>query len=445
MPVFVVVYGVQALLGPRGWLQQVAGGRDALSWLGPLGAVAVAHAYYNYGFAARMLHAALERRSRRLEEAAQGLGASRAQAFGRTTVPLLAPTFLAVALLVFLFCFASFGTVLLLGQGEVRTLETLLYGQVYSLFPDYPRAAVLGVLQLGLNAVLLASYLALRRRMHRLPREPAPVPPPASRTATAGSWLLVALAIAPMVAVLAGGFRLNGAWSLEPWRHLAFDHPGGFDLGRALGLSLFYALASTAAALALCAAVAYGAQRLGSWPRRAVEAAASLPMAASSVIVGLGMILAFGAGSAVESVFHYRFASTVWIVLAAQVVVGFPFAARALLPAFESHDTRLDEAASLLGASPRSIIARIHWPLFRGPLLVATGFCLAFSLGDFGASTMLAGTSTRGLAPWTNILDGAYNPLFHARATALAGLLGALAACAYLLVERAGRAAKEAL
>ncbi|HEX2022453.1 MAG TPA: ABC transporter permease subunit, partial [Candidatus Thermoplasmatota archaeon] len=102
LPVFVVVYGLQRAVGPGGLLDDAVG-LDLLGWLGPLGAVVIAHAYYNYGFAARVLRATLDRRPRRLEDAARALGAPPRDAFLRVTLPLLLPSILAVALLVFLF------------------------------------------------------------------------------------------------------------------------------------------------------------------------------------------------------------------------------------------------------------------------------------------------------------------------------------------------------
>src|SRR4029077_3926385 len=108
-----------------------------------------------------------------LEEAAQTTGASPLAAFARVSLPLLLPSLGAVDLLVFLFTFASFGTVLLLGAGgQVRTLETVLYTKVNEIFPEYGQAAVLGTLQLALNGLLLGAYLLLRRRLVRLPAEP---------------------------------------------------------------------------------------------------------------------------------------------------------------------------------------------------------------------------------------------------------------------------------
>ncbi|HEV8361513.1 MAG TPA: ABC transporter permease subunit, partial [Candidatus Thermoplasmatota archaeon] len=397
MPVFVVVFGLQALLGPRGVLADVVG-IDLLGGLGALGAVVVAHAYYNYGFAARLLHATLERRPHRLEEAAQALGASPRAAFLRVTLPLLAPTLVAIALLVFLFSFTSFGVVLFLGEGQVSTLETLLYENMGGAFPAWDRAAALGSLQLAINLALLACYMGLRRREARLPREPARAPLPARARDRALAALLAGLAVLPLLLVLAGGFRVRGAWTLEAWRALLDPahaaHLGGFDLGRAVGFSLLYASLSTLAAVTLTLLLAYGLRSLGGRARRVVEAAAALPLGTSSLLLGLGFALAFGAGAWLD------LRGQPALVVAAHTIVAFPFVARVLLPALDQHDRRLDEAAALLGAPPSHVVARVHWPLLRAPLLAAAGFAAAISLGDFGASLVLMRPDAMSLSIW---------------------------------------------
>lgn len=435
MPVFVMVFGVQAILGRGGWVHDLAG-VDALGALGPLGAVVVTNAYYNYGFGARLLHASLERRPHRLEDAALVLGADRRQALLRVTLPLLAPSIAAVALLTFLFSFTSFGVVLFLGEGRVATLETLLYENLGGAFPRLDRAAALGALQLAINLLILGAYLHLRRREARLPRDPPRAPRPARPWHAAASWALVLAGLAPLLAVLAGGFRLRGAWSLEPWRALLDpSHPahlGGFDLGRALLLSLGYAAATLVAALALTLLLAYGLRRTGGPWRRAAELAAALPLGTSSLLLGFGYLLAFGAGAWLD------LRGSVLLVVLAHTLIAFPFTARILLPALDQHDARLDEAASLLGARPRDVALRVHLPLLRAPLLVAAGMAAAVSLGDFGASLVLMRPDTMGLSVWIARHGGlgAFDPLSRAQSVALTGLLLVLAAGAYLVVER---------
>jgi thiamine transport system permease protein len=422
MPVFVVVFGLQATLGREGL--------GLLPAIGPMGAVVVAHAYYNYGLVARLLHAALEARPRRLEEAARSLGASPAAAFARASLPLLAPAAGGAALLVFLFSLGAFGTVLLMGDGRVRTLETVAYDYLGP-FGDPARAAAMGALQLALNGLLLAGYLALRRRHLRL--VPGPQPSRPGRLAALATWLAAGLALAPIGAVLVGGFRLRGSWSLEPWRSLLAG-PEGFELGPVLARTLGYAAAATMLALAMTLALAYAARGRPRWGRVA-EGLAGLPLAQSSLLAGVGLTIAYGAGS-------LDLRDTPWLLVAAHTVVAFPFVARVLLPALDALDERLDEAAALLGAPSRNVLARVHAPLLRRVLLVCAATAAALSLGDFGATTVLATSETRPLVGWIGVLDGPFDPLLRARAEALAGLLAVLALAATLGVEAVAGGAK---
>jgi thiamine transport system permease protein len=431
LPVFVVVFGLQALLGARGVL-----GMDVLGTIGPLGAVVLAHTYYNYGFAARVLHASLERRPWRLEEAAMVLGAPPRAAMVRVTASLLLPSVAGVAVLVFLFTFASFGVVLLMGQGSVDTLETLLYENLGGGFPALDRAAALGVLQLAINALVLSGYLALQARTAPLARDPQRSPPQASKRQRVLAWVLVGVAMLPALAVLAGGFRVGGAWSVEPWRILLDPgdprHLAGFRLESAVGLSLFYVLCATLGALALTLVLAYGLRSLGGAWRRAAEAASALPLGASSLLLGFGFLLAFGA----HSILDLR--GSLALVVVAHTLVAFPFVARIVLPSLEQLDPRMTEAAAMLGATPLEAVRRIHLPLLRGPLLAAAGMAAAISLGDFGASLLLMSPDTRSVSVWIAHHGGlgSFDPLLRAQSVALAGLLMVMAAAAYIVVER---------
>ncbi len=431
LPVFVVVGAARELLGPDGWISRLAG-TDLLTAIGPLGIVVLAHAYYNYGFAARLLHATLEHRPARLEAAAALLGASPWHRFRRITLPLLAPSVASIALMVWLFAFTSFGVVLLLGDG-LATPETMIYQQLQGAFPQEAKAAVLGVAQLGLNAALLWGYMALRRRDARIPRDPARRPRPARGRDRIAAAAALAVGLVPALSVLVGGFRVRDRWTLDAWRALLdADHPDhlpGFDLGDVLARTAFYAVTSSLLAVALAAALAYGLQRTGRL-RQVLEPFAALPMGTSSVLLGLGYVLAFGAGSTLD----LRGARVAIVIV--HSLISFPFVARILVPALDQHDRRMDEAAALLGAPPSDVVRRIHWPLLRGPLIAAGGFAAAISLGDFGASLLLARRDTMGLAVWIGEHDVPFRSILQAQSVALTAILMVLAAAAILAVER---------
>jgi thiamine transport system permease protein len=429
LPVFVVVFGLQATLGAHSLLAGLTG-FDLMGAIGPLGAVVVANAYYNYGMAARLLHAALERRPRRLEEAALTLGAPPRHALWRVTVPLLLPALLAIALLVFLFSFASFGVVLYLGQGQVATLETLLYENLGGAFARTDRAALLALLQMVLNGLLLGAYFRLHRRFAW--RDDAPVARQPAGVWRVGAPLLAAVALVPVLAVLVDAFHVRGSWSLEAWRALLDpSHPAhlaGFSLAHALLVSLGYALAASLLALALTLLLAYGSR--GRW-RDGVEALAALPLGTSSLVLGLGLALAYGAGSLMD------LRGTYLVVLAAHILVALPFTARVVVPALHGLDPHLDESASLLGAPPLHRVLRLHLPLLRPALAVALGTAAALSLGDFGASLLLSTPDTMGLSVWIarHGGPGSFDPLHRAESVALAAVLLALTAGAYLAFE----------
>jgi len=55
-----------------------------------------------------------------------------------------------------------------------------------------------------------------------------------------------------------------------------------------------------------------------------------------------------------------------------------------------SVDPRQRQAAASLGASPSRVLLSVDLPVLWRPLLAATGFAFAVSLGEFGATSFLA-------------------------------------------------------
>src|SRR5690606_16378645 len=96
--------------------------------------ILLAHVFYNYSVALRLLSAYWQNLPPSLTQAAQMLGASPARAFLTVTLPLLRPAILAAAALVFTFTFTSFGVIVVLGGPRFATLEVEIYRQAINLF-----------------------------------------------------------------------------------------------------------------------------------------------------------------------------------------------------------------------------------------------------------------------------------------------------------------------
>jgi thiamine transport system permease protein len=78
------------------------------------------------------------------------------------------------------------------------------------------------------------------------------------------------------------------------------------------------------------------------------------------------------------------------LVPLAHTLVAFPFVVRSLTPALRSIRPSLRHAAAVLGASPLQTIRHIDLPLVGRALLVAATFAFTISLGEFGATALIA-------------------------------------------------------
>ena len=121
LPTVVVGTAFLAILGP--------GGSFGVDLQGTIWLILIAHAFFNVAVVVRTVGGLWANLDPGLEEAARTLGASRLRAFREVTLPLLRPAIAAAASIVFLFCFTSFGVVLLLGGLRARTLEVEIYDQ----------------------------------------------------------------------------------------------------------------------------------------------------------------------------------------------------------------------------------------------------------------------------------------------------------------------------
>ena len=74
------------------------------------------------------------------------------------------PAIGSAALLVFIFCFTSFGVVLILGGPGYATLEVEIYRQSVQLF-NLPMAAALSLIQIAVNFLLMWLHARLEQKI----------------------------------------------------------------------------------------------------------------------------------------------------------------------------------------------------------------------------------------------------------------------------------------
>lgn len=128
-----------------------------------LATVIIAHIAFNISFVTVVVRASLRNFDRRLEEAAQDLGATPWQTFRRITLPLIMPGILGGALLAFTLSLDDFVVTFFTSGPGVNTLTLEVYNRVRrAITPEIN--AVSTLMFLGSVVLVVASLLLQRRR-----------------------------------------------------------------------------------------------------------------------------------------------------------------------------------------------------------------------------------------------------------------------------------------
>lgn len=354
-------------------------------------AVLLAHVIFNVAVVVRVVGGYWAVLDQRQIDAARVLGASRAQVWRKVTLPHLAPALWAASGIVFLFCFTSFGVILVVGGPTARTLETEIWRYAVQR-TDFTTAAVLAIVQLALVIALVTTSSRVERRAAagsglRRPPRPTQVRTIRARVllaAIVGATL--SLLLLPLAVLVERSLAVGDGYGLAHYRALA-DR----DARRALAVPTADAVTNSVVFAAQATAIAVVVGLLASFvvvhgPRlvaRVLDVGLMVPLGTSAVTVGFGILVALD-----EPPLDLR--TSRLIVPIAQAVIGVPFVVRTLVPMLRSIDERLRDAARVLGASPSRVRRAVDLPIVGRALAAAAGFAFAISLGEFGATSFLA-------------------------------------------------------
>ena len=121
----------------------------------------------------------------------------------------------------------------------------------------------------------------------------------------------------------------------------------------------------------------------------------TLPLVLPPTVVGYLLLRVLGPkrviGAWVLETFGLRLTMTWWSAIFATAVVIFPLMYRTARGAFESFDETLAQAGQTLGLSNTYIFWRIRMPCCRQGILAGTVLSFARALGEYGATSMIAG------------------------------------------------------
>ncbi len=129
-----------------------------------------------------------------------------------------------------------------------------------------------------------------------------------------------------------------------------------------------------------------------------LDALIELPFALPTAVAGITLSKLysttgfFGKGLSKIGI-HVAYTQTGIVV--ALVFVGLPFVIRAVQPILEKMDGQYEEAAFMLGASPRMTFFRVILPELKPALLTGFGLAFARGIGEYGSVIYISGNSAK--------------------------------------------------
>jgi iron(III) transport system permease protein len=427
LPSFVSAYALVLLFGRSGI---VTGALQSLgipfeSIYGATGIVVV-YTLTLYPYVVLPVTAAFKSIDISVEEAAQNLGASRSRMLRTVTLPLVLPSILAGALLVFIEALENFGVPFVLAEDR-----PILSVEAYKLFvgetTDNPASAgVLGVLLIVCTvvALLIQRGVLARRNFATGARRSAPamqVSPALRRVGAAYCWTVVAAALVPFVAVVVVSFmRFSG-----PVLHAGFSVDNFTQLFersyRPLTNTLLLATLAACGATLLGVPIGYVIARHRSRFSALIDIVATSPFAVAGTVLGIGLVMAFSSG--------FLILTGTWLIMVlAYMVRKLPFSVRSAGAILHQIDPSLEEASINLGVPPVLTFVRITVPLMLGGIV--GGFVLTFVT----VASELSSTVVLYSGPWTTMTVTMFQALEGTSAGVAAAAATVLIICTVLPV-----------
>ena len=333
--------------------------------------IIAAHVFMNFGFIGKVF-AATTIDSEQVESARLA-GASDWQIRLLIELPQQRSGIVAAALLVALYSATSFGLVVTLGAGKVRTLETeIAVAALQNL--DLNLAATLAVLQ----TLLTISMFLLSRVVGGTPTALDEIAPSLIRPNRFDKTLGALLSGAVLIAIAAVVSRaLEGEGLVQNLANLSTKGERNV-LNITVLEATINSLRNAAVVMLVSVPIAYLLAR-----RRRASSWVLIPIGISPVVVGLATLALVG--------YLPRVLTSSWVLLPlVQVLFALPVAFQILRPARMGINPELLEASRIDGASKLQTMRMIELPLLKKSVTLAITFSAMVSIGEFGAASFLA-------------------------------------------------------
>ncbi|MBI0907750.1 iron ABC transporter permease [Streptococcus uberis] len=356
---------------------------------------------------------ALKSMDNSLLEAAESMGVTGTKKLTKIVLPLLVPTLLAAALLVFMRAFSDFGTPMLIGEGY-RTFPVLVYSQFISEVGGnsaFASALAIIAITIALIIFLIQKYLAQKNSfsMNSLhPIEPKNISGLKKLMVYTGVYGLIGLSVLPQVYLIYTSFlKTSGmifvkGYSLNSYRQ-AFDRMGISILN-----TLRIPLMALILVLVFATFISYLSVRKRNPFTSLIDSMSMVPYIVPGTVLGIAFITAFNTGIAGSGFLAIIGTSLVMIISLA--IRRLPYTIRSSVAALQQISPSIEEAAASLGSSKINTFIKITIPMMLSGIISGAILSWITMISELSTSILLynINTKTMTVAIYTEVLRGNY-------------------------------------
>ena len=376
---------------------------------------------------------AMKRIDHSLLEAAESMGVFGFKRMITVILPLLVPTLLAAALLVFMRAFSDFGTPMLIGEGY-RTFPVLIYNQFISEVGGnsaFASALAIMAIIIALTIFLIQKYISNRYSfsMNSLhPIEPKKTTKGKMAAIYATVYGIVLFSVLPQLFLIYTSFlKTSGmvfvkGYSLNSYK-IAFNR---------MGATIFNTIRIPLIALILvvlfASFISYLAVRKRNLFTNLIDSLSMVPYIVPGTVLGIAFISSFNTG-----IFGSGFlmiTGTAFILIISLSVRRLPYTIRSSVASLQQIAPSIEEAAESLGSSRLNTFSNITVPMMLPGIISGSILSWVTMISELSTSILLynAKTKTMTVAIYTEVLRGNYGV-----AAALSTILTVLTVTSLLL------------
>ena len=363
-------------------------GIELPSFYGWLGLVTVmTFTYYTYVYIGTL--AAIKGFDVQLEEAAQSLGTPPALSRWKVMVPVVLPSVLASALLVFTLVVGNFAVAMILSN-KVPLLSVLTYQATVSEVGSDPRLqSTLATVSVALvMAVLFVQRWIVQRGRREVVQgrgaKPQRLRGGAGLLLGAAAAVVVVISLLPVVTIVVGAFTRArgpvmrwGEWTTANLERVFTRSP------EPLFNTLTYAAVATAIGITISVLISYLVVKKRNRLTPVLDYLTTLPLALSGTVIGIGLVMTFGGNS------WLPLGGTGAIIVLAYVVRRLPFGTRNASSTLYNIPDSIEEASISLGVPPVATFWRVVLPLMVPAIVAAAVLTWTTTVAELSASIIV--------------------------------------------------------